>query len=197
MNANFKIPVYRDSEEALTEKAMVSLIKKSNQLFNFSSKGFRHFGPTRNVREPQILDQKFKPLESNSSINNVDIQNANIEAWIELIINLTSQQRVNLERYAMDGLHEVTLATGYRTDANGMPFSIDLLIQLLDKMPISFNDGKPELPTLIVNPETGSKIVNKLNEIIEKDKNQMNRWEIFIKRKEREYYAQKRTRRLS
>jgi hypothetical protein len=83
-----------------------------------------------------------------------------------------------------ESLNQSLEEVGNAVDAGGQPFSVDLLLQLLEKVQISFDEhGNPQLPTLHIGPDleaSASQVLAnlgedpsaqaRLNDIIEKKK---------------------------
>lgn len=90
-------------------------------------------------------------------------------------------------------MDEITNATGNVVRADGQPISWDLISDMLEKMPLDFDEqGNPLMPTMYASPEGAAQA----REMTPTPEQQLRRSEI-IERKRAEFYAQKRTRRLS
>lgn len=84
-------------------------------------------------------------------------------------------------------------ATGNTINAKGRPVSHDLLLEAIEKMDIEFeDDGKPNMPTFVVNPEMG----DALRRLPQRTAEQEQRYQDLIVRKRQEYYDRKRHRKL-
>lgn len=77
------------------------------------------------------------------------------EAFTPIGLSMASQK----EKMLFEAIREATDKTGNIIDAKGKPLSFDLLMELLEKMPIDFDkDGQAIMPTLAVGPDMEDKI---------------------------------------
>lgn len=152
-----------------------------------------HGGMTRNVRGENPLDQPMPEIESVGSLEMDAIRKTDIEALTMFFYEFAQQNLATVKNEMFKGLMEITNATGMSFDAKGQPFSFDHFNDVIERIQIGFDeDGNPILPTAVVSPEMYEKIKN-----IEPTPEQINRHEEILLRKKKEYYAQKRSRRLS
>jgi len=85
-------------------------------------------------------------------------------------------------------------AAGNSIDAKGRPVSHELLLEMLEKMDIEFeDDGKPNMPTLVVNPEMADALRKLPPPTAEQEKKHRD----LMERKRQEYNDRKRHRKLS
>jgi hypothetical protein len=149
-----------------------------------------HAGPVRNVRGPVPLDQQVFPVSGSGQLHRDQILNTDLDAFTRFIYDIAEETLKQFSRHFYRGLDEITEATGQKFDAGGRPFSYDMYLDVIEKMPIAFDDnGKPILPTLVVGQ-------------LPKDANsaptdeQRLRLERILSDRKREFDAKKRTRRL-
>lgn len=130
-------------------------------------------------------------IETKMSIN--DIINYNIDKFSENIYSLAYQRLKHMSKIFIKTMEQITSLTGNITNGGGKPFSIDILLDSLEKVDIDFDDeGNPRLPTVVVGPDLFEKMRNlKMTESQEK------RFADIIEKKKKEFYAQKCYRRLS
>lgn len=63
------------------------------------------------------------------------------------------------EKVMFEALHESTKASGNVVDAKGRPLSLELLLEVLEKIQIDFDiDGQAQMPTMVVAPSMMQKI---------------------------------------
>jgi len=90
-------------------------------------------------------------------------------------------------------MNELADAVGNTIDAGGQPFSVDMVLDGMEKMHIDFDaNGEPIIPALLVNPQLYEKIKD-----IEFTLEQEQRRVSILARKKAAHDAKKRTRRLS
>lgn len=98
-----------------------------------------------------------------------------------------------LQRLMYEEIKGATELTGNIVDARGSKFNPEILLQMLEKIEISFDDnGEPILPQLHVAPETFKQIKN-----LEYTQEYEKKRQEIIERKRRLWYAKKRFRKLS
>lgn len=152
-----------------------------------------HSGPSRNVRNPVIVDQ---PMHANEQILSIEydvIRNTDIDKFTKILWEFTEITKRNIIPMMLTGISEVVDAIGNTVDAEDQGFSFDLLNQALEKLRVDFDeDGNPILPTLVVNPNMYERIKD-----IKPTPEQAQRFREIIEAKKEEHDAQKRSRRLS
>jgi hypothetical protein len=152
-----------------------------------------HVGPIRNVRGDDPLDQDFFLAEALSTLNFSDIQETNIQKSTENLCNIALQMIENVTRDFFSSMGEVMTKTGQVVDGKGKPFNFDLVLDMLEKVLIEFDEnGKAKLPYLVGHPQNLAKITE--FEITEEQKKRLDE---IIEKKREEYYATKHYRRLS
>ena len=152
-----------------------------------------HAGPVRNVRGPTPVDQMMPVIESVASIDVDDVRSANTEAYTDFLCELADSQIAGLANEFYKSLGEVVDAVGTSVDARSRPFSYDLLLDALEKLHIEFDENaEPRLPTLVMHPRLFERI-----KAIRPTTEQEKRHARIIEKKRTEYFAQKRSRRLS
>jgi hypothetical protein len=152
-----------------------------------------HGGPTRNVRGSAPLDQKLSEIESMATLDMDAIRKTETEKYSAFVYELARSAIDSLASDFIDRMNELAEAVGNTIDAGGQPFSVDKLLDLIDKMLIDFDaEGKPIMPALLVNPQLHERIKH-----LEFAPEQEQRRVAILARKKAEHDAKKRTRRLS
>jgi len=137
-----------------------------------------HRGPIRNVPGDTPLDQSMFAVSSESSISWDSIRNGKIDDYIQFLVK---------------NISEITDATGQTVNAKGQPLTVDLILDLLEKVEFGFDDdGNPQYPTLFL-PSAAIERLKKLEVTPEQEK----RRQQIIEEKRARFNASKRTRRLS
>jgi hypothetical protein len=149
-----------------------------------------HGGMTRQVSEPQILET---PMKNYSAIISVELDcflNTDTEQFRDALYNFSNEAVEQMKKHFFEVFPQICDATGNNVNAQGKNVW-DAYLEMLETMEMSFDENGNHNTTLVVHPDTARKIrenpptpeqIAKGNEIIE--------------RKKKEYYAQKRTRRL-
>jgi hypothetical protein len=152
-----------------------------------------HNGPIRNVRGPSPIDQVMPPVEVESRIDHDSIRNTDIEDYTRMLHELATANIRVTKRQSLHDIGEVSEAVGTSIDAEGAPFSFDMVLDGLERISLEFDDeGNPLLPTLLMHP----RMLDAIREFRPTPEQEGRQAEI-IERKRREYHAQKRNRRLS
>lgn len=152
-----------------------------------------HRGQVRNVKGPEPLDQDFFTTEATSSLDFRDISTTNICRFTEYLCEFALQSLSELSRGFFLSLDQVVDRTGQVVNGNGKLPSFDLILDMLEKIDIEFDtNGNPIKPTLVMHP----KLFEKVKEM-PKTAEQVKREKEIMERKREDYFASKRTRRLS
>lgn len=188
-----RMPSYDKADTLFVRQVADHFLSLNPLLGNMSKMTSAHRGPIRNVGGEVPLDQGDFRITSESLFRTEDIRNSNLEAHTEILMSLVEQLIVGLSRSFFLGIQEITDATGQVLDAKGSPFTFDTILDMLEKMPVEFDgEGEPKLPTIVMHP----KLFESVREL-KITEEQRQRQEEILGRKKEEFYAQKRTRRLS
>lgn len=188
-----EISEYRAAENELMSKVMSGMIALDPLLGSIPVLPSAHGGPTRNVRDPRVLDQDGILISHQISIHHDIIRNTLIDEFLTELIKLAQAFRDSQAKDFFASMEEITDATGNTIDANGQHLSMDLIIDSLERLPIEFDEeGNALLPSIIVHPHMAEHLRN-LVTTPEQDA----RFRTMIDKKKVEFYAAQRTRRLS
>ena len=102
----------------------------------------------------------FEVLSASGDISHDEVPGLDDAQWIRKLLTDTfiplADQQVDM---FLRKLNEVTAATGNVVDASGGEFSEDLILELMEKMPLSFDQqGEPQMPTVLVGEKLFEKI---------------------------------------
>ena len=152
-----------------------------------------HRGPIRNVPGDTPLDQSMFTVSGESSLSWDSIHNGKIDDYTRFLSDISESQRKSLARHFFKNISEITDATGQSVDAKGQPLTVDLILDLLEKVEFGFDDdGNPQYPTLVLPPAA----IERLKTLKFTPEQEQRRTQI-IEEKRARFNASKRTRRLS
>ena len=152
-----------------------------------------HRGPIRNVPGDTPLDQSMFAVRGEASLPWDTIRNGKIDDYTRFLVDISESQRKSLARHFFKSISEITDVTGSTVNAKGQPLTVDMILELLEKVEFGFDDdGNPQYPTLVIPPA----IHDRLKELKPTPEQERRRKEIIDEKRAR-FYASKRTRRLS
>lgn len=184
---------YRNIEVNILEKYFKHLILFNPILGQISSYKKIHPGGFHYSHDDKELNTELNAIESVIELKYDDIINFNLDAFCEQVYSFAEQRLNQMEASILNSVSEVTELTGNVVDNRGKPITADLLLEMLEKIELSFDeDGNFHIPSLVVSPETMQQIKK-----IEADNNYQEKYLAIIEKKRKEYNAKKRIRRLS
>lgn len=184
---------YRNIEIIILEKYFKHLILFNPILGQISSYKKIHPGGFHYAHNDKELNTELKAIESVIELKYDDILNFNFDAFCEQIYSYAKQRLDQIEESIFNSVSEVSELTGNVVDNRGKPITAELLLQLLEKLELSFDEeGKFHIPSLVVSPETMKEIKK-----IEAGEDYQKKYLEIIEKKRKQYNAKKRIRRLS
>ncbi len=171
-----------------TNRYLQNLIRQEPLLSQIREE--RHFEGNKmsSKTENGELDQSsYKEISGKFSIKREDIIDKGPMAFVENIQNIAEEIKKQKAKLMFDKLNEITDKTGNVVNGKGQPFTPDLFMEMLNKIWVDFDDqGNPYLPTIVVSPEMGAKLKEKLPEW-EANPEYKKKFEELIKRKRKEW----------
>ncbi|WP_339181102.1 hypothetical protein [Oceanobacillus sp. FSL W7-1293] len=187
-------PEYETAFMTYFQETVNNFIDLKNEIFEGIKKN-KHDGPISmrtETSENDFLDKAPTKIEMSFSLPVEAILNTDVEALIVEIDKASDSGLESLIPQLINYLSEVTEKTGQVVDAKGKGFSFDFLLEMIEKIEISFeDDGTPIMPTLLVNPKMKETILKNIP-----TNDQEKRMEEIISKKRDDFFAKKRTRRL-
>ncbi|MBI9047102.1 MAG: hypothetical protein JEZ06_21630 [Anaerolineaceae bacterium] len=188
---NIRTPHYSVAITALAEKVVDDLFGNHPIFGQMQKVKSEHDGLIRNVRGDDPLDQEYQDAITETSIHVEHIKNSNVDEITLFLSNLADQMLSNFSIGFFENMKDLTSHTGQVINNFGKPLDLDVLNDMLEKMPISFTpDGNPIMPSLIVSPGTDLSNILVTEEQLEREKQ-------IINKKREEFFATKRSRKLS
>jgi hypothetical protein len=143
------------------------------------------------------LDQiNYKEIYSKHSIDREDVIMRGPIVFMENIQSMAEEIIKQETRNIFSKFNDITKKTGKVVNGKGDPFTHDLLLELLEKIQIDFDDqGNPYMPALVVPPNIFSKLKEKLPEW-EANPEYKRKFEEIINKKRREWHDRESHRKL-
>lgn len=181
---------YDAAWQHVVQRALDGFVASHDLLGKIARHPTRHVGPIRNVRTPQVLDQPREALEAAALIQKADLRACSVDAHTSFVAELATQHVSAMAKMFFRTVDKVTEAAGTTHDAAGQPLTWDAILDMLERMPVSFDrDGTPKPPVFVAHPDT----LEKLAPITDA---QRARQTEILRKKGEEHAAAKRTRRL-
>ncbi len=178
----------RTVRERVYHASFVSQIRKVR---HFEGDGMKTTDATGETEE-----SNYKLFSGALEVNHHDLIERGPLALKEGLEKVANELRSQQSQMIFEHLNQITDKTGNIVDAEGQAINPDLLLQMLEKIEIDFSeDGQPRLPTLMVSPEQGEKLREKMPEW-EKDKHYKRRFDELIERKRQEWHDRESHRKL-
>jgi hypothetical protein len=150
-----------------------------------------HGGTTRQVSEPKIVDTEMRRFSSLVTAGSEWISKTEVPPFVDLAFSLWEEFSTDAEKYLFETVGKTSEAVGNVHDAQGQNIW-DAQIEALKKLPMRFDkDGNHNTKFYF-----GPKETRGARELVPPPE-QQKRIDEVINAKREEYYAQKRTRRLS
>lgn len=150
-----------------------------------------HGGNTRQVSEPTIVDTEMRLFSENIIIETDWVRRTDVEKFAELMWETFQAMMSQTKKYMFEIL-------GKTTEAVGNSFSLvgrnvwDAQIEMLQQTEVRFDENGNHNYQFVMHPDTYKKLMEN-----PPTPEQEKRWEEVMNAKRAEYYAKKRTRRLS
>jgi hypothetical protein len=132
-------------------------------------------------------------IQSEFKLSYEEIRSCDVDALASQIDKLAGESLSLVMPRFFDLLRRSSEAAGTATDLGGRPISYELWLEIVAKVDIDFDDqGKPDLPTLIVGPE----MAEQLKALPPPTKEQLAAMDALIEQKRKDHNARRRNRKL-
>jgi hypothetical protein len=143
------------------------------------------------TRDDIALDLPAEPVGFELGIKAEDVRDGNFEALQVKLVKAADGYAEQLSKMLYGSLDKITTATGNTVDAEGRPFTFEMLYEMLDKMEWRLDDNDElSIPSIVMHPDMVPKIPQQTPD-------QMKMLEELKTRKLEELLARRRRRRLS
>ena len=152
-----------------------------------------HAGGTRYENNDKELVLPNVQQRFTVELKNDDLRNCNLEVFCMNLYKFTNERIEKVNREIFNTVNQITNLTGNLVDTKGKQISSELLLEILEKIYIPFDEeGKPILPSLFVSPNLATQIIK-----LEETKKDKEKFQNILEKKKKDFYAKKRYRRLS
>jgi len=182
-----------EKEINIIEKYFRHLISQDPVLREIKSFKVIHGGGFRYENKEKELHSPLREISTDIVYKYDEIRNFELELFCNKLYDMVNDRIGKLQRLMYEEIKGATELTGNIVDARGSKFNPEILLQMLEKVEIRFDDnGEPILPQLHVAPETFNQIKN-----LEYTQEYEKKRQEIIEQKRRLWYAKKRYRKLS
>lgn len=150
-----------------------------------------HDGTTRQVSEPKIVDTEMQDFSAVVTVELEWFRKTDVESFVEFLWRFCDEFSSQTKKYLFEMVSKTTEAVGNVFDAKDKNIW-EAQIEMMQQMEMRFDEDGNHNYRLYVSPDTAKKL-----EENPPTPEQQKRMEELINAKREEYYAQKRTRRLS
>jgi hypothetical protein len=153
-------------------------------------------GPTQfTTQEGLTVEMPSSEVAMQLSLAWTDVIAGNVDQLLVTLDAAAEQQHDQLTRYILDSLETVTHATGNQIDASGKSH-FEYMYEMFASLALTFEPDGSISPgyTWVMHPDMVEKMRQKEAAMTESERAQL---EALIERKRQEYFANRRTRRLS
>jgi hypothetical protein len=111
------------------------------------------------TREDITLDLPAEPIGFGLGVKAEDVRGGNFEALQVKLVEASDEYADQLSKMLYGSLDKITTATGNTFDAEGQPFTFEMLYEMLDKVEWKLDeDDELSKPTLVMNPAMEAKL---------------------------------------
>lgn len=177
----------------------IQIMVRQDPLFSLvrTEKHFEGNGLSIKRSNDETEKSHYKEISSKFTIEREQIIEKGIIAYIEHFNKVAEDIKRQQAQLLFSNIEEATSKTGNIVDGKGRSFSPELFFQALEKIWIEFDDqGQPFLPTMVVSPELGAKIKDKLP-VWDSDPDYKKKFDEIIEKKKAEWNDRESDRKLA
>jgi hypothetical protein len=188
---SFSLYKYDSAMTQLLREVRTGLEKQDEILGQIQSRPVSHGGTIRQVTDPKILDTPLQRVGAKFEISIEALEQTDTEKFIECLTDSLSSFFLEQKKRVFELLSQTTEAVGNTIDAKGRNFW-DTYIEMLETTEMHFDEDGENHYKVYMHPETAKKVQEN-----PATPEQLRRIEEIMESKKREYYARKRSRKLS
>ena len=188
---SFSLPKYAHATARLIREVHRGLYATDELLSQIRPVQVAHGGTTRQVSVPQVLETEMAKHVVEVVLKLESFRQTNVEEFGEFIWTLYTSLSSQIKERLFETISQVTEVTGHQVDAQGRKFW-DVYVEMIQSSVMVFDEAGNHHHQLVVHPDIYKKIMDN-----PPSPEQEQKIENAINAKREEYYAQKRTRRLS
>lgn len=182
-----------ENEKKVLDKYFRHLYNQDNILGQVRSFKVLHGGGHRYESNGKELISPIKGLSSEISYKYEEIRDFKLELFCQKLYEMVINRLGQIQKMMYSEIMNATELTGNKVNAKGTALSIDMILDMLEKIEVRFNDNdEPILPQLHLTPQLFNKFKD-LNFSLEQEKRQHE----IIDSKRKKWYAKKCYRKLS
>jgi len=182
-----------ENELKIIQKYFHHLYDQDNIMNQMGSFRILHGGGHRYEAEGKSAHSPIQQISTEVYYEYDDIVEFKLEKFSQKLYDMVIERIGQIQKMMYSEVINATELTGNKVDAKGSPINPDLILNMLDKIEIRFDeDDNPILPQIHLAPKQFNKMKD-MKFTIE----QAERQKTIIDRKRKEWYAKKRYRKLS
>jgi hypothetical protein len=188
---SFTLPKYDAAITQLIRDIGDSLVKHDQILGQIKSYGVSHGGSIRQVSDPEIVDTQMRRVVAMFQISTEAFIKTDANAFVESIVNFFDSFHSQQKKHLFEVVGRTTDAVGNSVDAGGRNFW-EAYIEMLKTTEMHFDKDGNHNYQIYMHPDTAKKL-----EQNPPTPEQIKSIEETIEAKRRDFYARKRSRKLS
>lgn len=188
---SFSLQKYDSAMTKLLREVKAGLDKTDEILGQIQTVPVVHGGSMRQVSEPKIVDTEMKIHKVEVVIELDWYRKTDVDEFVAFVYGMWERFASQAKKALFETLSLTTEAVGNSMDAQGKNFW-DARIEMLEGLEMRFDEDGNHNTQFVLHPDTARKLMEN-----PPTPEQQKRWEDALKAKREEYYAKKRTRRLS
>ena len=192
----FALPEYEQAQFQFLHLAVKGLMKTKNPIYAQirEAEPMENMPITRNTMPSgEVVATAPLMMVTKVVVKLDDIRMRNLDYLAEQADSIAEERIGQFMRHFYDTLARTCEGAGTATNMNGAPFTFEAYLQSFAKMDLRFRkDGTPILPQLVTSPE----MVKAISALPPWTVDQQKQWDDMIEGKRKEFFANRRHRKL-
>ncbi len=160
-------PAFKKELQKIVTQRMRRSVNREAVIFSMVRHFASHEGDSFTIHRSDGTSEKHSYRETAAAftIDKKDLATLSADALASKIDKAAEDMAAQTERAIFEKLRQDSSASGQVINATGKPFSPEILLEILERMDIDFDDqGKPSGLTAVVGPEIAARIREKAAE---------------------------------